>query len=91
MLDQGLLLLDRIMNTNSSDISEKAFELYDTYGPVDLTNLILNENNINLIMKVFKIQLEKQKKRSRAASEISTDDWTVLGDDDEQEFIDMIF
>ena len=89
-LDQGLLLLDRIMNTNSSDIisGEKAFELYDTYGfPVDLTNLILNENNMRLDNEGFQIQLEKQKKRSRAASEISTDDWTVLRDDDEQEFI----
>ena len=89
-LDQGLLLLDRIMNTNSSDIisGEKAFELYDTYGfPVDLTNLILNENNMRLDKKGFQIQLEKQKKRSRSASEISTDDWTVLRDDDEQEFI----
>ena len=89
-LDQGLLLLDRIMNTNSSDIisGEKAFELYDTYGfPVDLTNLILNENNMRLDSEGFQIQLEKQKKRSRAASEISTDDWTVLRDDDEQEFI----
>ena len=89
-LDQGLLLLDRIMNTNSSDIisGEKAFELYDTYGfPVDLTNLILNENNMRLDYEGFQIQLEKQKKRSRAASEISTDDWTILRDDDEQEFI----
>ncbi|MFL2621702.1 MAG: alanine--tRNA ligase [Flavobacteriaceae bacterium] len=89
-LDQGLLLLDRIMNTNSSDVisGEKAFELYDTYGfPVDLTNLILNENNMRLDSEGFQIQLEKQKKRSRAASEISTDDWTVLRDDDEQEFI----
>ena len=37
-------------------------------------------------MKVL-IRLENKRGRSRAASEISTDDWTVLRDDDEQEFI----
>ena len=31
--------------------------------------------------------MQKQKKRSRAASEMSTEDWTVLLDDSEEEFI----
>ena len=35
----------------------------------------------------FQAQLEKQKSRSRAASEVSTEDWTIIRDDDEQEFI----
>ena len=89
-LDQGLLLLDRIMATNSDSIisGEKAFELYDTYGfPVDLTDLILKENKMQLDKAGFQSQLEKQKNRSRTASEVSTDDWTILRDYDEQEFI----
>ena len=89
-LGQGLLLLDRIMATNSDSIisGEKAFELYDTYGfPVDLTDLILKENNMQLDKAGFQSELEKQKNRSRTASEVSTDDWTILRDYDEQEFI----
>jgi len=89
-LDQGLVLLDRVINTTQGQTisGEKAFELYDTYGfPVDLTALILQEKGMALDAEGFKKQLEKQKIRSRAASEISTEDWTILREDDEQEFI----
>ena len=89
-LDQGLILLERIINTTQGDTisGDKAFELYDTYGfPVDLTALILKEKNIQLDKAGFQVQLEKQKSRSRAAREVSTEDWTVLREDDEQEFI----
>ncbi|MGR7812270.1 alanine--tRNA ligase [Lacinutrix undariae] len=89
-LDQGLVLLDVIVaNTKGDTVSgEKAFELYDTYGfPIDLTALILSEKGLKLDEKGFKEHLDKQKKRSRAASEMSTDDWTVLIEDDVQEFI----
>ena len=37
--------------------------------------------------KGFNEAIKKQKRRSRAASEMSTDDWTVLIEDDVQEFI----
>jgi alanyl-tRNA synthetase len=89
-LDQGLLLLDRIIeNTTGNEVSgDKAFELYDTYGfPIDLTSLILSEKGLTLDQKGFEIKLEKQKNRSRAASEMSTDDWTILLNDAEEEFI----
>ena len=89
-LDQGLILLDRIINTTKGDVvsGDKAFELYDTYGfPVDLTALILQEKNMHLDEAGFQTQLEKQKNRSRAASEVSTEDWTIIREDDEQEFI----
>ena len=89
-LDQGLVLLDRIINTTKgSNVSgDKAFELYDTYGfPVDLTALILSEKEMTLDTDAFEAELQKQKKRSRAASEVSTEDWTVLFDDAEQEFV----
>ncbi len=89
-LDQGLLLLDKIIeSTKGKEVSgEKAFELYDTYGfPIDLTALILSEKGLNLNEQGFKVELEKQKNRSRAASEMTTDDWVVLVEDAEQEFI----
>ncbi|AOR27824.1 alanyl-tRNA synthetase [Formosa sp. Hel1_33_131] len=89
-LDQGLVLLDRIIETTKgAHVSgDKAFELYDTYGfPVDLTALILSEKNRTLDTVGFEEELQKQKTRSRAASEVSTEDWTVLLDDDVQEFV----
>jgi len=89
-LDQGLLLLDRIIETSDGkEVSgKKAFELYDTYGfPIDLTALILSEKNLSLDEAGFKKELQKQKDRSRAASEMSTDDWTILIEDAEEEFI----
>ena len=89
-LDQGLVLLNRIVEENKNDTvsGEKAFELYDTYGfPIDLTALILSEKGLKLDEEGFNVELEKQKTRSRSASEMSTDDWTILVDDAEQEFI----
>ena len=89
-LDQGLLLLDRIIETTEGKrvSGEKAFELYDTYGfPIDLTALILSEKGLSLDEAGFEAELQKQKQRSRAASEMSTDDWTVLIEDVEEEFV----
>jgi alanyl-tRNA synthetase len=89
-LDQGLVLLNGIVSETKGDTvsGEKAFELYDTYGfPIDLTALILSEKGLKLDEEGFNTELQKQKSRSRAASEMSTDDWTILVDDAEQEFI----
>jgi len=89
-LDQGLVLLNGIVSETKGDMvsGEKAFELYDTYGfPIDLTALILSEKGLKLDEEGFNRELQKQKNRSRAASEMSTDDWTILVDDAEQEFI----
>ncbi len=89
-LEQGLILLNGIVEETKGDIvsGEKAFELYDTYGfPIDLTALILSEKNLKLDEKGFEEQLQIQKNRSRKASETSTEDWTILVDDAEQEFI----
>ena len=93
-LDQGLVLLDGIIeNSKSKEISgDKVFELYDTFGfPIDLTALILSEKGYTLDEKGFEEELQKQKNRSRAASEMSTDDWTVLIDDAVEEFIGYDF
>lgn len=89
-LDQGLVLLDRIIkNTVGKEVSgKKAFELFDTYGfPIDLTALILSEKGMTLNEKDFNSELEKQKTRSRAAAVVETDDWVILEEDPEEEFI----
>ncbi|GGG56523.1 alanine--tRNA ligase [Bizionia arctica] len=89
-LDQGLVLLNRIVEEENSEIisGEKAFELYDTFGfPIDLTALILREKGLRLDEAGFHVEMKKQKDRSRAASEMSTEDWTILKEDAVQEFV----
>tara|TARA_R110000868_G_scaffold196650_1_gene442637 strand:+ start:17777 stop:20389 length:2613 start_codon:yes stop_codon:yes gene_type:complete len=89
-LDLGLVLLNKIVeDSKTKPISgEKAFELYDTYGfPIDLTSLILREKGLQLDEAGFQTEMQKQKKRSRAASEMATEDWTILMDDSEEEFV----
>jgi alanyl-tRNA synthetase len=89
-LDQGLILLDGIIkNSTGSEISgKKAFELFDTYGfPIDLTALILSEKGLTLNLDEFETELKKQKERSKAASVIETDDWVILHEDNDEEFI----
>jgi alanyl-tRNA synthetase len=89
-LDQGLVLLNRIVEeTKGKTVSgEKAFELYDTFGfPIDLTALILSEKGLGLDEKGFNEELQKQKTRSRAASEMSTEDWILLVDSKDEEFV----
>ena len=80
-LDQGLQLLENVVaETKGSTVSgTKAFELYDTFGfPIDLTALILREKGFELDEAGFNAAMQEQKNRSRAASEVSTEDWSVL-------------
>jgi alanyl-tRNA synthetase len=80
-LDQGLQLLENVVSeTKGATVSgAKAFELYDTFGfPIDLTALILREKGFELDEAGFNAAMQEQKNRSRAASEVSTEDWSVL-------------
>ncbi len=89
-LEQGLLLLDSVISNTKGDTvnGKKAFELYDTYGfPIDLTALILSEKGLKLDESGFELAMKEQKDRSKAASEVSKDDWTVLMEDAQQEFV----
>jgi alanyl-tRNA synthetase len=89
-LDQGLLLLDKVIKDSESKMiaGDKAFELYDTYGfPLDLTQLIAREKNYEVDVNGFDVEMQKQKTRSRSASASETSDWVVLLEDDLEEFI----
>src|SRR5690554_5359251 len=82
-LDQGLHLLDTVIEKTEGKVVDgaKAFELYDTFGfPIDLTALILREKGYELDEVGFEAAMKAQKDRSRAASEVSKDDWKVLID-----------
>lgn len=88
-LAQGLAKLDDFLEEGNKTLDGKrAFELYDTYGfPIDLTELIMRENDKVVDMAEFTAEMTAQKERSRAATKLSTDDWTVLEDDELQEFV----
>ena len=89
-LELGLKRIDQIVKEISGDIVNGTivFELYDTYGfPIDLTALILKENNLKLDIEGFNKEMEKQKSRSRAASQIDTEDWVIVNDHDSTEFV----
>ncbi len=81
-LDKGLKRLDEIMQTptDTKIIDGKvAFELNDTYGfPIDLTTLIARENGWGIDQDGFEKELQQQKERSRAATQLDMGDWTVL-------------
>tara|TARA_A100001011_G_scaffold316539_1_gene335579 strand:- start:11254 stop:13860 length:2607 start_codon:yes stop_codon:yes gene_type:complete len=80
---QGINRLNIIIDeSNSKQIDAKdVFELYDTYGfPVDLTELILNENNRTFDQSNFNLFLEEQRKRSRISLVNQISDWTFYGD-----------
>ena len=89
-LDQGLTLLDSVLGT-SKDMTvdgAKAFELYDTFGfPLDLTALIARERGYQIDEDGFNTHMAKQKERSRAAALSAIDDWQIIKQDDEEEFV----
>ena len=89
-LDLGLQLLENVIAGTEGIIvsGAKAFELYDTFGfPIDLTALILRERGYNLDEAGFDAAMLEQKTRSRAASEVSTDDWTILVEGNIETFV----
>jgi len=64
-----------------------AFELFDTYGfPVDLTQLMAKERGLDVDMDGFNKGLIEQKKRSRQASAMDTDDWVIIRDEESGNF-----
>jgi len=92
-LENGIKLLDQIIVKTEADNfkvipGKLAFELYDTYGfPLDLTELILKENDLVVNRKEFNQEMEAQKNRSRSATSTETGDWIEILKDDVEEFV----
>jgi len=89
----GLNLLNKIIKqqkeTGETVVSGAvAFELYDTYGfPLDLTELILSENNMTVDNAGFDVEMQKQKQRSRTDAAKESSDWVIIKEDVNTDFI----
>ncbi len=85
-LGKGLRMIERrVTSLREEGMNEfpgtDAFELFDTYGfPVDLTQLILRENNMTLNEEAFTRELNAQKERSRDDAAVTAGDWVMIHD-----------
>ena len=76
-LDRGLELLSgELSRLGDSKVvpGEVVFRLYDTYGfPVDLTQDVVRDNGYTVDTAGFDSEMEKQRKRAKAASNFAVD------------------
>ncbi|HLG34926.1 MAG TPA: alanine--tRNA ligase, partial [Bacteroidia bacterium] len=85
-LENGIKRFEGYKNKNVS--GEFAFELYDTFGfPIDLTQLMAREKNLEVDMDGFNRELSKQKERSRADATVAAEDWITVKEADKIEFV----
>jgi len=91
-LETGIRLLDKVMEDskkegNTEVTGKVAFTLYDTFGfPLDLTELILRENNFTVNIDDFTAEMLKQKERARHAAATETGDWITVREGDNSTF-----
>jgi len=96
----GLVRLDMFMALEGSALYKQnkkeafilpgkvAFELYDRHGfPLDLTKLVAGEKGLTVDEEGFESEMEQQKSRSRAATAIDTEDWIVLDENAQNQFV----
>ena len=89
-LDNGIRLLDSFIKKSKDAgkenlAGEDAFVLYDTYGfPLDLTELILREQNMGLERDGFDKEMKKQKDRARNAAAVEATDWVEVSQGEEE-------
>jgi alanyl-tRNA synthetase len=81
-------MIDDLLREHKNVLPGKiAFEMYDTFGfPVDLTQLILKENDMHLDLKGFEDEMKSQKNRSREDASVEAADWKVLKEIEGTEF-----
>ena len=85
-LETGMKLIEKVIaDTKAAGKTEvdgkEAFTLYDTFGfPLDLTELILRENNMTVNEDEFNTEMQKQKERARNAAAVEATDWVELKD-----------
>ncbi len=88
-ISNGMAILNTKFDTDEKVISgDFAFQLSDTFGfPLDLTQLIARENGFTVDESGYQKALEEQKARSRKATELTTDDWVLIGEESPTVFL----
>lgn len=68
-IESGMEIFKRELdNTEGSFSGEVAFKLYDTYGfPLDLTQDMLKDKNIDVDLRIFNECMEEQKQRAKSS------------------------
>lgn len=87
-LSTGIAKLNTYFESNPTAISgSMAFELYDTYGfPIDLTEVIAREKQIQIDLEGFENALLEQKNRSKADAKKETGDWIYIIENADETF-----
>ena len=68
-LDRGYKMLDEFIEAKKDIDGESAFKLYDTYGfPFELTREIAEENSLKVDEAGYKVAMQEQKDRAKAAT-----------------------
>ncbi|MBP3821614.1 alanine--tRNA ligase [bacterium] len=68
-LDRGYKLLEEFIESKKDIDGESAFKLYDTFGfPLELTKEIAEENGLKVDEEGYKIAMQEQKDRAKAAT-----------------------
>lgn len=77
---EGVIAETRAAGGNVVD-GGKAFTLFDTYGfPLDLTQLICQEQGLSVDEATFNAEMQKQKERARNAAAVEAGDWVILAE-----------
>lgn len=93
-LDRGLNHFDKVVR-NLSDKTipgSEAFKLYDTYGfPIDLTQLMAREQNLEVDEKGFLAAMQEQKKRAKSSGKfkVGTEkiNWNIAQKSNDSHFV----
>lgn len=68
-LDRGYKMLDEFIAEKKDIDGESAFRLYDTFGfPLELTREIAEENGLKVDEEGYKVAMQEQKDRAKAAT-----------------------
>jgi len=79
-LKNGLSILDNALEDNPSSLSgSTTFLLHDTYGfPLELTQEIAQEREVDVDLAGFQVEMEAQRERAKAAAKGGVDDATLV-------------
>ena len=74
-LEKGVIQFEKIVKSSSDTISgSDAFKLYDTYGfPLDLTELMADEQDMSVDKKGFDKEMQKQKDLAKSSQKFTFD------------------